>query len=131
MRKLFLGLLLFVTFKSVGQNLDCKKFREGKFKIVDLMAGTTIVERKGSKQTEYAVNSRMRLEFKVKWIDDCTYTLKLKKITENPDNVQWSRKVKKTKVIVKIVETKENSYVMKAYSKIIKDQRQLEAFKME
>ncbi|WP_298144058.1 hypothetical protein [Flavobacterium sp.] len=109
--------LALICFSTVvfGQTNECKKFRNGKFKIVDEEVGNSIITRKGSKQIEFGEESGLKLEFKVKWIDDCTYTLELKKVLENPNNIEFPVGMILT---VEIIETKENSYVQKSTSNL-------------
>lgn len=109
--------LALICFSTVvfGQTNECKKFKNGKFKIVDEEVGNSIITRKGSKQIEFGEESRLKLEFKVKWIDDCTYTLELKKVLENPYNIELPLGMILT---VEIIETKENSYVQKSTSNL-------------
>ena len=55
MRILLTGILF--TFSAIvfGQDKECLKFKEGKFKIIINDTVTSIIERTGTKQIEYAV----------------------------------------------------------------------------
>lgn len=105
--------LIFLSGLGYSQELDCKRFKNGKFKIIDPEVGNSIIERNGNKQIEYDEKTGQKIEFKVKWIDDCTYRLKVKEVLENPDNSFIPTNMILT---VEIIETKENSYVQKSKS---------------
>ncbi len=83
--------------------------------IIDTETGNSIIERKGSKQIEYGEGSGLKLKFKVKWIDDCTYTLELKKVLENQKKIELPEGMILT---VEIIETKEKSYIQKSSSNL-------------
>jgi hypothetical protein len=123
-------LLVFICISSVifGQENECKKFKNGKFKIVDTEVGNSIIERKGSKQIEYGEGSKMKLKFKVKWLDDCTYTLELKKVLENPNKIKLPEGMILT---VEIIETKEKSYIQKSSSNLYDMVLESELIKIE
>lgn len=111
---ILLGLIL-ISSAVFGQENDCKKFKNGKFKIVDNAAGNSIIERKGSRQIEYGEGSKLKLEFEVEWLNDCTYTLEIKEVLENQNNVELPEGMILT---VEIIETKENSYIQKSTSNL-------------
>lgn len=115
MKNLIMSVLICFSTVTFAQTNECKKFRNGKFKIVDEEVGNSIIIRKGSKQIEYGEDSQVKLEFKVKWIDDCTYTLELKKVLENPYNIELPVGMILT---VEIIETKENSYLQRSTSNL-------------
>lgn len=112
MKYLVLLLTLTLGLNSFAQP-DCKSFKNGKFKIVDPEVGTSYIERKGSKQLEYGESSKLRLEFQVKWIDQCTYTLKLDRILENPDGIEFPKDMV---VTVEILSTSDDSYRQRSTS---------------
>jgi hypothetical protein len=101
----FLGL-----FSAAGAQVrGCGKFKDGKYKLTSEHSGTSIIERKGSRQTERIVGKKGKSTFIVKWTDECTYTL---------TPTRWTRRKfrefpKDSYLIVKIIEVKENSYVQK------------------
>ncbi len=89
-----------------GQNLECNRFKNGSFKIIDSETGTSFIERNGARQSEITEGKKDSTTFIVKWIDDCTYTLTPTKETLNkyqslPDNATLT---------VRIIETQANSY---------------------
>ncbi len=115
MKNIILGLLICLSTIAFGQELECKKFKNGKFKLYDKHSGMTIIERKGSTQTEYGEAFKVKAQFKVKWLSDCSYTLVLKKVLENPNNLPFPEEMILT---VKIIETKENSYIQQTSSNL-------------
>lgn len=107
-----LALVGYSTF-SFGQEMNCKKFKNGKFVIPDSEYGNSYLERKGNIQTEFGEKSGFKATFKVKWIDECTYTLQLKKIISNPSELEV---LKETIITVQIIEIKRNSYIQRSSS---------------
>lgn len=109
--------LVFFGWSMIGlaQHQDCKRFKNGNFKQTDSTGEVWMIERKGSRQTEYSDFYKMKLRFKVKWKDECTYTLKLKKILENPDNQPFPKGLV---VTVHMSEVKEKSYSQTATSSL-------------
>ncbi len=115
MKNLVLLILICISTVVFGQDNECKKFKNGKYMIIDTETGNSIIERKGSKQIEYGEGSGLKLKFKVKWIDDCTYTLELKKVLENQKKIELPEGMILT---VEIIETKEKSYIQKSSSNL-------------
>lgn len=107
--KLFL-LSTLIAFSSFvhAQSLDCEKFKFGNYVIPDSTIGNTLLQREGNKQFEYVEKLGVRLLYKVKWLDECTYTLQRKKIIENPTNIEFPKNLI---VKVEILETREKSYL--------------------
>jgi len=128
MKNLIAGILICISFVAFGQETECDKFKNGKFEIIDTTLGNSIIERKGSKQIEYGKRSKLKLEFKVKWLNDCSYTLELKKILENPNNIEFPEGMILT---IEIIETKENSYIQKSTSNLFDMVLKSELFKIE
>lgn len=128
MRNGILLLLLAISTAAFGQATDCKEFKNGKFKIADPELGNFFVERKGSKQIEYSDRHPLKMEFRVKWLNDCTYTLELKKVLENPENVELTEGLILT---IEILETKEKSYVQRTSSNMYEDVLVSEMIKMD
>ena len=115
MKLLILGILFSFSTLAFGQQLACEKFKNGKFIIIDAEHGNSNIERKGSKQIEEGEKSGFKATFKVKWIDECTYTLTLNKVLKNPNKLDVSDNMILT---VQIIETKENSYIQRATSNL-------------
>lgn len=95
-----------------GQKLECQKFANGSFKIVDSETGTSFITRYGTRQSEITEGRKDSTIFTVTWIDDCTYTLTpteetLKKYPSLPNNAVLT---------VTIIETKDKSYIQSSTS---------------
>lgn len=109
--KIELRYLVFVFFcfcilSGFSQQLNCTSYKNGKFYIEDAEVGRSIIERKGSVQYEYTGEGATKLKFKVKWINECSYTLTLVSVEENGAK----KRVKDTPIVtVQIIETTENS----------------------
>jgi hypothetical protein len=104
--------LMFLGSYSYGQKLECPKFANGSFKIVDSETGTSFIKRYGTRQSEITEGRKDSTIFIVKWIDDCTYTLipteeTRKKYPSLPDNAMLT---------VRIIETKDKSYIQTSTS---------------
>ena len=115
MRNLILIILICISIASFGQENECIRFKNGKYKILDNRTGEFIIERKGSKQVEYGGESKLKLEFKVTWLNECIYTLELEKILENPNKMEIPKGMILT---VEIIETKDKSYIQKSRSNL-------------
>jgi len=70
----------------------------------------------------------LKLEFKVKWLDDCTYTLELKKILENPNKMELPKGMILT---IEIIEVKDKSYIQKSTSNLYDMVLESELLKIE
>ena len=103
-------LILFILSSSclIGQEMDCKKFKEGTFKTIQGNGfPETTIRRKGNIQKEKTQGKKGTSELTVKWIDDCTYTL-----TPTEKTLKKSPTLPKNMVLtVKITEVKEHSYI--------------------
>jgi hypothetical protein len=102
----FVFLLLF-NYAS-AQSVNCKRMREGIFKMVTQGIPITI-KRYKDYQLEYFNNSTKPISFKVQWIDDCTYTLK-------PDVsafLKYPQIPKNALMTVKIIKVSQDSYTMR------------------
>lgn len=110
---IFCATLIFFSFLpqiTFGQS-DCHRFKNGKFFLPDHKGEEYLIERKGKVQTE-TESTGLKMKFKVEWINDCTYTLRFKKMLSNPENIKIS---KDWVVRVEIIETKENSYIQRSF----------------
>ncbi len=128
MKRILVAFLFLFSIGVFAQNPGCKKFKNGKFVIKNAEYGNFYIERKGNTQIEYSDFSRTKLKFKVKWVKDCIYTLTLKKILENPDNEILPENMILT---VKIIETKENSYIQQSSSNLFSETQESEIFVYE
>lgn len=108
-------LLVIITLagNAFGQELDCKTFHNGKFLLENTEIGNTIIERKGDVHTEYVENLGIKINFKIKWINDCTCRLEVREIVKNPNQIEFPKDIIFT---IEIVETKEQSYIQSTTS---------------
>ncbi len=111
MKNLFIAFLLLFAGYTFAQPQDCEKFKNGKFMIPDDGLGASYIERTGDRQVEYGEGSGMKLAFKVEWINECTYTLTLSEIIENPNDIELT--LGET-LKVEIIEVKASSYVQRS-----------------
>jgi len=89
-----------------AQEVNCKKFRNGTFKMT-YEGKKGIIERKGTQQDEYLNGSGTpTFSFTVKWLNDCTYTLEPTALTRK----KYPDMPKDATMTVKIVKTTANSY---------------------
>lgn len=100
-------LLLFTPFAMQAQSSDCQSFRDGLFESNDKTFGKSVIDRRGKWQIEYSELTKVKVLLKVKWIDDCNYTLKLIRVLENPYHMDLKKKII---LHVQITETTENMY---------------------
>ncbi len=119
--------LIFNVYSLFGQNKDCSNFKIGKFKMEDSLIGTTLITRTDSVQIEYIPQLKIKVALNLKWINDCTYKLTLKETLENPNNYPIGNYI----LIGKIIETKKNSYTVKATTSESDVAMDFEIFKIE
>jgi len=78
MKKLLFSFLILMTgiiAQSNAQAINCKKFKNGTFKMT-YQGKSGIIKRNGNTQDEYFDGSKIpTMSFTVKWLDECTYTL--------------------------------------------------------
>lgn len=76
MKKVLFIIVLLQSIGAVAQKAptDCKRFRNGTFKMTYMGKETRIV-RKGNQQLQYFDNNKTPIAFTVKWLDECTFTL--------------------------------------------------------
>jgi hypothetical protein len=104
-------LISLIATNVLGQNIECKKIKNGYFKILkDSISEESFISRNSSSQTETIKGKYIASEFQVDWIDDCTYTLTPTKSTL----LQLEGAPKDVMLTVKIIETKEKSYIQKS-----------------
>ena len=115
MNPIVLLILLCPCTTALAQDLDCEKFKNGKFELIDEEYGNAIIERKGKKQTEFMENTGLKIQLKVEWLDACTYTLELDNVLENPNSLPLPEEMILT---VKIIETKANGYIQTSTSNL-------------
>lgn len=80
MKKIFFVVsILLISVVVRAQIKDCSSVRNGKFKI-NMEGMISYIERKGAVQIETEPKSGFKGEFKINWINDCTYTLQAVRI---------------------------------------------------
>lgn len=116
-------------FNSFAQPMDCAKFKNGRFKITDANAGGVyVLDRRDDYQVENNPKLKQTLRFKVRWLNDCTYTLKLDKVLRNennlpiPDNFILTVKITSTTANSYFQETTSNAYSFVYKSEVVKIQ---------
>ncbi|OYU95695.1 MAG: hypothetical protein CFE21_11190 [Bacteroidetes bacterium B1(2017)] len=115
MKKILLALIaLSLNLLALAQKPECAKFKEGSFVLEDKNNGNTYISRQGKTQVEWQEYTKLKIEFTVKWIDECNYSLKIKKVLENPRNLQIPMDLV---VNVKITSTNGNTYTQQSSSK--------------
>lgn len=72
--KTILLLLLPINFLFTT-DVDCTSIKTGKFKLSNDPSGTTMITRTVDEQIEENKDLGLKIRYKVKWIDDCTYQL--------------------------------------------------------
>ncbi|MGC4103245.1 hypothetical protein [Ferruginibacter sp.] len=103
-------------FTAVAQTVDCFKFKEGKFRIADTHTGViTIADRRGGYQTESSESLKAVVRFKVNWLDDCSYTLKLDKVIRNENRIDFPSNLE---IRIKIISTSGQSYTQQVTSSL-------------
>lgn len=113
MKKLYILLALaFAINIASAQKQTCNNFKEGYFKIVDENLGTLYIERNKEFQTETGPDGTIMV-LKIKWVDDCVYTLELVKYISNPQNFPVDKSMILT---VKIMDVSSTSYFQETSS---------------
>jgi hypothetical protein len=103
-----------------GPGQKCNAFHEGKFKLVSNVSGKNYyVTRTKKYQTEQEEGDPQQYVFKIKWIDDCTYTLVPHNVPEEFKK-SWG---KKDVLLVEIREVEGNKCVCYAKFKNKKESK--------
>ncbi|MGB1037349.1 MAG: hypothetical protein ACPGYY_01800 [Bacteroidia bacterium] len=106
MKTILTALLLAFSFFSMGQSPDCSKYKNGTYSI-KYDDYTLKIIRKGRNQTEISSNDGIKHKFKIKWLDECTYTIRMKKGKEYRSTPKAYRDVV---IKARITETYETYY---------------------
>ncbi|PCJ67687.1 MAG: hypothetical protein COA58_00705 [Bacteroidetes bacterium] len=112
-------LILFLTVlvsTSYGQKTKCQDFKNGNFIILSDNGSKTIITRKGKTQTEQIVGTDDKMSLKVHWIDDCTYTLKMKK---SLSYFLQPKEIRNMVIVAHITKTTANSYLLDVSSNVM------------
>ena len=104
MKRISLAALLIVFSFSLSAQKNCKTVKNGTFKTIS-EGGTTIIIRKGSLQTEENASVNFKGEFKIKWLDECTYTIQPTKIYNAGDLVDVDLSEVLTVKILKVADS--------------------------
>ncbi len=80
----FLVVLILASHGLFGQNNHCSSFKTGTFKLLGANSPNYIITRNDTIQLEWAEKSLVKTDFYIRWIDDCTYELTLKKMHNRP-----------------------------------------------
>lgn len=106
-------LLLFSTLAAYTQGLDCKEFRNGRFKFIDTKNGINMrVERLDNTQIETDINTNSRTVYRINWINDCEYEM-----TIVEGNSDYLRFYKSRTLIIKIIEKFSDGYRFEGHIK--------------
>lgn len=105
-------ILLMITgvlpvFASFSQAKDCRRYHNGTFTDVNEETGiTTLIERNADLQTETTDGGKTKAVFSLKWINDCSFTLRPTgpTLSKHPD---WPKDAVFT---IEITETGEDGY---------------------
>ena len=84
-------IILFFTSYNFIVSPNCSDLKTGKFKVKSEENGTVFITRTQNKQIEENEDYRVKIRYKVKWIDDCTYQLYDAKILKGDNNVKRNR----------------------------------------
>ena len=82
--------LLVVFIFCIAANLkaqDCKAYHKGYYKFTDSAGTVFLIDRQKNYQYQYDRAKKIRSQFRIKWIDDCTYT-----ITQTSTNSKAAKK---------------------------------------
>ncbi|MDB5009518.1 MAG: hypothetical protein JWQ06_307 [Mucilaginibacter sp.] len=105
--------------------LNCKQYRDGTFKIT--LKKTTIIKRSGATESDYPQGSTIPIVYKVKWKNDCTYTL-----TPTRETLKKHPYIKKNTVLtVEIVQQNTNSFTQVVSANYTKAKTNCEVYKIK
>ena len=103
--------ILLLLSASVFAQVDCEKFKVGKFQNIEDGEVKSTIERNDSIQVERFGNKEIKLE--ITWINDCSYQLHLL----DGNEAFWESRPKDMAtpdLIVRIIETDGNAYLQEA-----------------
>lgn len=109
MKTVFIFLLVLGPIPGLfAQKQACKDLHEGTFRLVDKLAGTTVMQRTKDIQVEENVEMGVKMIFSINWINDCTYELRAKEIIKGDPVLMGN---KGDVITVNIKEIRANSYL--------------------
>ncbi len=99
--------LLAATYAAQAQILNCEYVRNGKFRMEGDELSYIYMDRKGKSQMEES-GTGLKIKYSVNWTNECSYTLKVTKVMENPEE----ENVNMNEIItVKIIATDDDHYI--------------------
>ncbi|MBT8195738.1 MAG: hypothetical protein HKO56_04520 [Bacteroidia bacterium] len=113
MKLVYTLILLAFSHFAFGQDMDCSKFKTGKFKNIDASSANTFIKRTATHQFEHDKISGKKVKLKVVWDDECSYRLIL--IKGNKKFLKDEPKGESPDLIVNIIKTGENYYMQVAH----------------
>lgn len=84
-------LLIFLFTLSIlanGQTNKCSEIEIGTFKSFTKEDGHRTIERQNGKEIYFFVESKLKMEFEIEWLDNCSYKRRLTKVLVNPNNIE-------------------------------------------
>jgi hypothetical protein len=91
-RLFFASMIQIITLTSFDQIPTCKSLHSGRFKVFSKQSGTTYIERSATEQIETNEDLGYKLILSIKWIDECTYELRPKKLIKGDPSVMGDGK---------------------------------------
>lgn len=77
-----------LSFLTNGQKRNCSELKRGTFKSYTKQDGNRTIERQSGKEICLYVESKLKMEFEIEWLDNCSYRKRLTEVLENPNNVE-------------------------------------------
>lgn len=108
-------LLIIPLFNCSAQKNNCSNFKTGTFEYIDNDNNKHTIIRNDSIQTEFNKKNNIKIITTVSWVSDCEYILTYKDI----ENYSKKNKVIGKKIVVKIIDIKDNTYIAQAISDAI------------
>ena len=87
MRKLSLFIVFIFCIVVNLKAQDCAPYHKGYYKLTDSAGTVFLIDRQKNYQYQYDRVKKIRSQFRIKWIDDCTYT-----ITQTSTNSKAAKK---------------------------------------
>jgi hypothetical protein len=115
MKLSFIVLLLLISGWSIAQTPKCKKVHNGRFRLTSEVTGTSIITRNGDVQTEENEKIGVIIEYKVEWVNECTYKLTPMKVIKNDSQINFMEDLQ---LEVQITKVSRRSYSQTTTSKV-------------
>ncbi len=109
--RIFISFILLFFINSISSQdiiaqLECKKFRKGKFEMTGPSGGDIKIKRKNKYQFERYNRENQKYKFLIEWTSPCTYKLTLQKVKGKKSAKRFEGSV----VNVEIVAVTNDSY---------------------